>query len=90
MGAKAWTAQTEWDDSARWSQACYVLRNIADWGAEDLWRTDIQLPDAEAAFRIQKSERGIRPVWHQRAGLADPHRYAPRCRPDQHLGSARG
>src|SRR5712691_2347602 len=64
----AWTARPEWDDWARWSEGCYVLRtNVADWTPEDLWRTYIQLTDAEAAFRIQKSELGLRPIWHQRA-----------------------
>jgi hypothetical protein len=69
-----WTARPEWDDWARWSEGCYVLRtNIAAWSAEDLWRTYIQLTDAEAAFRIQKSELGIRPVWHQRADRVQAH-----------------
>jgi transposase len=69
-----WTARPEWDDWARWSEGCYVLRsNIADWSPEDLWRTYIQLTEAEAAFRIQKSELGIRPVWHQRADRVQAH-----------------
>ena len=69
-----WAARSEWDDWARWSEGCYVLRtNIADWSPEDLWRTYIQLTDAEAAFRIQKSELGIRPVWHQRADRVQAH-----------------
>ncbi len=69
-----WTARSDWDDWARWSEGCYVLRtNIADWSAEDLWRTYIQLTDAEAAFRIQKSELAIRPVWHQRADRVQAH-----------------
>src|SRR3989475_12013226 len=70
----AWTARPEWDDWARWSEGCYVLRtNVADWTPEDLWRTYIQLTDAEAAFRIQKSELGIRPVWHQREDRVQAH-----------------
>lgn len=69
-----WTARPEWDDWARWSEGCYVLRtNIADWSAEDLWRTYIQLTEAEAAFRIQKSELAIRPVWHQRPDRVQAH-----------------
>jgi len=44
-----------------------VLRtNITDWTPKALWRTYIQLTEAEAAFRIQKSELSIRPIWHQR------------------------
>ena len=70
----AWTARPEWDDWARWSEGCYVLRtNVADWTPEDLWRTYIQLTDAEAAFRIQKSELGLRPIWHQRADRVEAH-----------------
>jgi transposase len=69
-----WTARPEWDDWARWSEGCYVLRsNIADWTPEDLWRTYIQLTEAEAAFRIQKSDLAIRPVWHQRADRVQAH-----------------
>src|SRR5712691_3990432 len=69
-----WSARAEWDDWARWSEGCYVLRtNVTDWSADELWRTYIQLTDAEAAFRIQKSELGIRPVWHQRADRVQAH-----------------
>jgi transposase len=69
-----WRAQPEWDDWARWSEGCYVLRtNVTDWTPAELWRTYIQLTDAEAAFRIQKSELGIRPVWHQRADRVQAH-----------------
>jgi transposase len=69
-----WHAQPEWDDWARWSEGCYVLRtNVTDWTPDELWRTYIQLTDAEAAFRIQKSELGIRPVWHQRADRVQAH-----------------
>jgi transposase len=69
-----WSVRPEWDDWARWSEGCYVLRtNVTDWSADELWRTYIQLTDAEAAFRIQKSELGIRPVWHQRADRVQAH-----------------
>lgn len=69
-----WTARPEWDDWARWSEGCYVLRsNILDWSAEDLWRTYVQLTEAEAAFRIQKSDLSLRPIWHQRADRVQAH-----------------
>ena len=69
-----WTARPEWDDWARWSEGCYVRRtNIPDWSPEDLWRTYIQLTDAEAAFRIQKSDLALRPIWHQRADRVQAH-----------------
>jgi len=64
-GAGAW---------ARSSQGCYVLRsNVADWDAEELWRAYMHLTDAEAAFRIQKTDLQIRPVWHQTAGRVQAH-----------------
>jgi transposase len=62
-----WSARVEWDDWSRHSEGCYVLRtNLRDWTSEALWRTYIQLSEAEAAFRINKSDLSIRPVWHQR------------------------
>jgi hypothetical protein len=70
----AWTARPEWDDWARWSEGCYVLRtNIPDWSPEALWQTYVQLTDAEAAFRIQKSELTLRPIWHQRPDRVQAH-----------------
>jgi hypothetical protein len=69
-----WSTRAEWDEWARHSEGCYVLRsNIADWSPEDLWRTYIQLAEAEAAFRIQKSELSIRPIWHQRESRVKAH-----------------
>jgi len=62
-----WSSRTEWDEWAQHSEGCYVLRtNVSDWTVEDLWRTYIQLTDAESAFRIQKSDLSIRPIWHQK------------------------
>ncbi len=62
-----WSARPEWDEWAIHSEGCYVLRtNLQNWTSEDLWRTYIQLTEAEAAFRIHKSELSIRPIWHQR------------------------
>lgn len=59
---------------ARASQGCYVLRsNVENWDAEELWRAYIHLTDAEAAFRIQKSDLQVRPVWHQLAGRVQAH-----------------
>ena len=39
---------------------------MVDGSAEDLWKAYIQLTEAEAAFRIHKSDLKIRPVWHQK------------------------
>jgi transposase len=69
-----WSPRPSWDAWARHSEGCYVLRtNVTDWQAEDLWRTYIQLSEAEAAFRVQKSDLSIRPVWHQTAHRVRAH-----------------
>ncbi len=69
-----WSVKPEWDDWARHSEGCYVLRtNITDWSAEMLWRTYIQLTEAEAAFRIHKSQLSLHPIWHQRTDRVQAH-----------------
>jgi transposase len=56
------------------SQGCYVLRsNIMDWSAPELWQAYMQLTEAEAAFRIHKSDLELRPVWHQRPDRVQAH-----------------
>ena len=56
------------------SEGCYILRsNVNDWTAEELWRAYIHLTDAEAAFRIQKDELRLRPLWHQSAERVQAH-----------------
>ena len=66
-------ARIEWKkieaarDWATLSAGCYLLRtNVADWTDEELWKAYIQLTEAEAAFRIHKSDLRIRPIWHQK------------------------
>ncbi len=62
-----WTKNEKWRDWATLNEGCYLLRtNVTDWSAEDLWQAYIQLTEAEAAFRIHKSDLRIRPVWHQK------------------------
>jgi transposase len=54
-------------DWATPSSGCYLLRtNVTDWSDEELWKAYIQLTEAEAAFRIHKSDLSIRPIWHQK------------------------
>jgi transposase len=63
----SWTKNAKWRDWATLNEGCYLLRtNVTDWSAEDLWQAYIQLTEAEAAFRIHKSDMRIRPVWHQK------------------------
>ncbi len=57
----------EFDDgtAATLSAGCYLLRtNVADWSDGEHWRAYIQLTEAEAAFRIHKSDLSIRPIRH--------------------------
>jgi len=69
-----WSIRPEWEDLSRFSEGCYVLRtNVNDWSAETLWQTYIQLTQAESAFRIQKTELSIRPVWHQKKERVQAH-----------------
>ena len=69
-----WSARSEWDEWANHSEGCYVLRtNVTDWDAETLWRTYVQLTEAEAAFLIHKSELSIRPIWHQKEDRVRAH-----------------
>ncbi len=62
-----WTKREAARNWATLSAGCYLLRtNVTDWSHEDLWRTYIQLTEAEAAFRIHKSDLSLRPIWHQK------------------------
>lgn len=73
-GTLAWRESQDWRAWSELSEGCYLLRsNVADWSAEDLWRTYIQLTEAEAAFRIHKSDLRIRPIWHQKPKRVKAH-----------------
>jgi transposase len=62
------------DDWAAISEGTYLLRsNIADWSDQQLWKAYIQLTQAEAAFRIQKDQLNVRPIWHQREDRVQAH-----------------
>jgi len=62
-----WKKIEKWRVWAQLSEGSYVLRtNVTGWSDEDLWRAYIQLTQAETAFRIQKSDLSLRPVWHQK------------------------
>ena len=70
----AWTREADWDQWAAASEGCYLLRtNLAGQAPEDLWRTYIQLTEAEAAFRTQKSDLRVRPIWHQTDRRVEAH-----------------
>ncbi len=62
------------DDWAALSEGAYLLRsNITDWSDQQLWKAYIQLTQAEAAFRIQKDQLNVRPIWHQREDRVQAH-----------------
>jgi transposase len=62
------------DDWAALSEGAYLLRsNIDDWTDQQLWKAYIQLTQAEAAFRIQKDQLNLRPIWHQHENRVQAH-----------------
>ncbi len=66
--------KASFDDWATLSEGAYLLRsNISDWSDQQLWKAYIQLTQAEAAFRIQKDQINVRPIWHQREDRVQAH-----------------
>jgi len=62
-----WKRRQSWSDWAALSEGCYLLRtNMTETDPATLWKRYIQLTEAEWAFRIEKNELGIRPIWHQK------------------------
>lgn len=69
-----WNIRKEWEDWSELSEGTYILRsNIENWTDEELWRTYIQLSEAEAAFRIHKSDLCLRPIWHHKQNRIKAH-----------------
>lgn len=69
-----WSENRDWTEWAALSEGTYVLRsNVRDWTPDELWKTYIQLTEAEAAFRIHKSDLRIRPIWHQKTERVQAH-----------------
>jgi transposase len=69
-----WTRDPAWEQWAAVSEGCYLLRtNLAGQTPEELWRTYIQLTEVEGAFKAEKSELRIRPVWHHTEGRVQGH-----------------
>ena len=66
--------KASFDDWAALSEDAYLLRsNITDWSEQHLWKAYIQLTQVEAAFRIQKDQLNLRPIWHQREDRVQAH-----------------
>ncbi|MEE9294886.1 MAG: hypothetical protein V3W34_08005 [Phycisphaerae bacterium] len=69
-----WKRRQSWSDWAALSEGCYLLRtNLLETDPATLWKRYIQLTDAEWAFRIEKGELGIRPIWHQKTDRVLAH-----------------
>lgn len=72
-------ASIEWEKvekAEKWAsmkEGCYLLRTNVEGTAGELWRSYIQLTEAEAAFRIEKSDLRIRPIWHQKKERVGAH-----------------
>jgi hypothetical protein len=66
--------QQEKLDWARHAHGAYLLRtNHAAADPAELWRWYVQLTQAEAAFRVEKSDLGLRPVFHQKTKRVQAH-----------------
>jgi len=69
-----WRKVTDRQSWQQLTQGCYILRsNITDWSPEELWHAYIHLTDVEAAFRIQKNDLALRPIWHQTEKRVQAH-----------------
>ena len=69
-----WTKKEAYRKWATLTDGCYVLRsNVKDWTHEELWQAYVQLTEAELAFRIQKSDLRIRPIWRQKGDRVLAH-----------------
>ena len=69
-----WSRRPEWSRWARLSEGAYLLRsNLVHLSAPELWKMYIQLTDAESAFRTQKSDLVLRPIWHQKTERVEAH-----------------
>jgi transposase len=64
-------------DRGQWAfhaHGAYLLRtNCTQKDPAQLWRWYMQLSEAEAAFRIAKSDLGLRPIYHQNQSRVEAH-----------------
>jgi transposase len=70
----SWMRNERWREWAALSEGCYLLRTtLIDTDPATLWKRYIQLTEAEWAFRIEKDELEIRPIWHQKEERVRAH-----------------
>ncbi len=69
-----WKERKDWRVWTALTEGTYILRtNVNDWSDEELWKTYVQLWQAEAAFRIHKSDLSIAGLAPARRTGAGPH-----------------
>ncbi len=63
---------TDWQDLA---DGCYLLRSNLPKGLspQEMWKAYINLTEVEEAFRIEKQDLGLRPVWHHGQDRVQAH-----------------
>lgn len=63
--------RTEWAEQVHGK---YLLRtNLKETNPKHLWKTYMQLHQAETAFRMSKSDLGLRPIFHHREDRVQAH-----------------
>lgn len=63
--------RADWADKAN---GCYLLRtNLSEEDPKILWKIYMQLSQAEKAFRMSKSDLGMRPIFHQKEHRVQAH-----------------
>ncbi len=64
--------QADWQDV---SEGCYLLRSNMPPGLspQEMWRAYINLTEVEEAFRMEKQDLGLRPIWHHEKDRVQAH-----------------
>ena len=63
--------RSDWAEKAN---GCYILRtNLTEEDPAVLWKTYMNLSQAEKAFRMEKSDLGMRPIFHQTEKRVQAH-----------------
>lgn len=66
--------RTDRSDWAEKASGCYILRtNLTEEDPATLWKAYMHLVQAEKAFRMEKSDLGMRPVFHQTEKRVQAH-----------------
>lgn len=64
-------ALSDWAEKVN---GCYLLRtNLTEEDPAVLWKTYMHLAQAEKAFRMEKSDLGMRPIFHQKENRVQAH-----------------